>query len=429
MNNHALKNTIRPVLAATTLAFFAACNATTPMPQTPPAYIGGESHFDQVKTVQISASDSPEQIASSTGGTIIAWHPEDGYAMVGLTGKLGLLATNSNAYKMPEKLSATSVGLAAWKEGSTSWGSGWNVWGSGWTVWGSGGSSHLPGKNALIWQKIRLPQAALLAPKAGNGIKVAIIDSGIDLSHPAFTGALVAASDMWDFVDGDAVPQEVFSSTGSNEGYGHGTAVAGIVVQIAPKAKLMPIRVLNSSGEGDTANVVAAIDFAVKHGAKIINLSLGTDYDASLGAMIATANNAGVIIVAASGNSNNENITYPGNQGKANDMLYGVGSSNLNDLKSSFSTYGSTLEMTAIGEGISTPAPGNKMGVWNGTSMAAPMVSAALALARGEFGTTNPASLSGNMFVATTRIDTNSSYVYKLGSGRLDLERFIQFAR
>ena len=424
--------------ATLTLLFLAACSSTPSTAKLEPSsYIGG-GDFDQVQTVTISETDAPSSVIASTGGVIVAWHPEDGYAMVGLKSAVSLNgAKPPKAYKTPESGPSWSEGWGVWGSGWNVWGSGTTSWGSGWTVWGSGQSSwgigtlgNIPAENVKIWQKIKLLEASKLAPRAGDGIKIAVIDSGIDLSHPAFQGALVGQSDMWDWVDADAVPQDEKGS-GKDHGYGHGTAVAGIILQIAPKAKLMPLRVLDSAGEGDTANVIAAIDFAVTHGANVINMSLGTDYDKSLDNVIKSATKAGVFVIASSGNTGDGNITYPASdalvKGSWGEMTLGIGSSDLNDKKSSFSTYGDSLEMTAIGEKISSPAPGGLMGVWNGTSMAAPMVSGGFALALAERSFKNLRSVGKAMGLSSDATDAlNPAYVNQLGYGRLNLERFLR---
>jgi thermitase len=450
--NHHLKRLVPT--AASTLLFLAGCGSTPSATKLEPSsYVGG-GDFDQVQSVNITETDTPSSVTGSTGGTIVAWHPEDGYAMVGLKSTVNLNGSKPpKAYKIAESNNSQSYGLASWSEGWSVWGSGWNVWGSGssswgsgWTVWGSGSSSwgsgtpgsgtpgsgtlgNIPAENAKIWQKIKLLEASKRAPLAGNGIKVAVIDSGIDLSHPAFRDALVSTGDMWDWVSADAVPQDE-KGGGNDHGYGHGTAVAGIILQIAPKAKLMPLRVLDAKGEGDTANVIAAIDFAVAHGANVINLSLGTDYDKSLDSVIKSATKAGVFVIASSGNTGDGNITYPASdalvKGSWGEMSLGVGSSDLNDKKSSFSTYGDSLEMTAIGEKISSPAPGGLMGVWNGTSMAAPMVSGGFALALAERSFKNMRSVGKAMSSSGDATDAlNPAYVNQLGYGRLNLERFL----
>jgi thermitase len=392
--------------------------------------------FDKILTVGITSSDLRSTVEKLYGAKVITWHPESSFATLGLSTtaanalkastKIIALETNKNSIRPPE----TSKNAAAL--GLSSWGSGWSTWGSGWSIWGSGlGSSLTPTENQAIWDKIRLPQARAIATNAGAGIKIAVIDTGIDLQHPAFQGRMVAASDMFDWIDGDQTPAEV--SGGTNEGYGHGTSVAGIALQVAENAKIMPLRVLDSSGYGDVTNVIAAIDWAVVHGAQVINLSLGADYLKSLDQTISSATSKGVFVIASSGNSGDTNVNFPasaseGVTGTAG-MRIGVGSVGLSDLKSVFSTYGSNLEMVAIGESVYGPAPSNQLAAWSGTSMATPMVSGGLALALGQrdYGVFNK-NLGVDLVNTTDNIDAKNSSLTPgvLGTGRLNLERFMQ---
>jgi thermitase len=291
-------------------------------------------------------------------------------------------------------------GTGAWSSGWGSWGSGWSTWGSGQSSWGSGQSSWgsgqsswgsgtvvpaLPVENQATWNQIKLYEAHRLSRNFGGGIKVAVIDSGIDLAHPVFAGKLSASTEFWDYVGNDATPQD---ESGGN-GYGHGTAVAGIILQVAPRAKILPIRVLRPDGTANTSDVVAAIGRAVNNGANIINLSLGTGgYDQSLMDICTWANNQGVRIIAAAGNNGQlNNIDSPALfswSSNTYQMTIGVGSVNANDQKSSFSSYGDSVYTFAPGENIWSAYPGNKSANFTGTSFAAPIVSGSIALAMSE---------------------------------------------
>ena len=219
-----------------------------------------------------------------------------------------------------------------------------------------------------------------------------MIDSGLDLSHPAFSGRLAPEDEWKDFVDGDTYPQEERSQGGDNSNYGHGTGVAGIVLQMAPDATILPLRVLDSEGLGDIVDVAAAIDQAVEWGADIINLSLGTDENSKvLSEMIAYAAKHKIFIIASSGNTGDDRITYPARNakqpGQAGAYLVSVGSAEtLGSIStlSIFSTYGDALELVAPGEYVYTPFPENQVGYWSGTSFSAPMVTGTLALMLGE---------------------------------------------
>ena len=392
--------------------------------------------FDKILTVTVTSSDIRSSIEKLYGGKVVTWHPESSFATLGLSTtaasvlkastKIIALESNKNTIRPPETaIRAAALGIGTWA-------SGWSTWGAGWSIWGSGaGSSLTPTENQPIWDQIRLPQARAIATNAGMGIKVAVIDTGIDLQHPAFQGRLVADSDMFDWIDGDQTPQEVLG--GSNEAYGHGTSVAGIALQVAENAKIMPLRVLDSSGYGDVSNVAAAIDWAVAHGAQVINLSLGADYLKSLDQTISSATSKGVFVIAASGNSGDTNINFPASASEGitstAGMRIGVGSVGLTDVKSLFSTYGTNLEMVANGEMVYGPAPSNQLAAWSGTSMATPMVSGGLALALGQ---SNYGGLTKNLGIdlvnTVDNINAKNSSLTPgvLGTGRLNLERFMQ---
>jgi subtilisin family serine protease len=138
----------------------------------------------------------------------------------------------------------------------------------------------------------------------GAGVVVAVVDSGVDLQHEDLAGHLVPGHD---FVDDDDVPQDEF---------GHGTHVAGLITAaagngrgiegVAPGAKVMPIRVLGADGSGNLDDVVAGIRWAIVHGAKVINLSLGEDTQTLLGPAFGDALReawaAGVVPVVSAGN-------------------------------------------------------------------------------------------------------------------------------
>jgi hypothetical protein len=144
----------------------------------------------------------------------------------------------------------------------------------------------------------------------------------------------------------------------------------------------------------------------------------------------------GVYVVASAGNDGSNNVTYPAadfsNDASASGAFgLSVGSVNSSDAKSSFSNYGTAakpLEIVAPGESVYAPAPGNNMSHWTGTSMAAPMVSGALALALGESLNVSGAALATKV---KTKVDgiyangANAAYLNLLGQGRLNVEQFI----
>ena len=267
---------------------------------------------------------------------------------------------------------------------------------------------------------MRLPQAHALSKNFGYGVKVAVIDTGIDTAHPAFTGSLAPSTEWKDFVDNDTNPMEV---SGGN-GYGHGTGVAGIILQVAPKATILPIRVLNQNGAGDSDDVIAAIDWAVQKGAKVINLSLGTNEPvAALKTMVSYANQMGIFVITSAGNAGTTSMTFPAADAQNapySDKLFSVGSVNSSGSRSSFSNYGSALKFSAPGEQIYSAYPASQSAHMTGTSFAAPIIAGVVTLALAD----NPTAANDVQFYMA-----NSTFGVGLtGSlfGTLDVAKFLQ---
>ncbi|ACO44985.1 putative Peptidase S8 and S53, subtilisin, kexin, sedolisin precursor [Deinococcus deserti VCD115] len=331
-------------------------------------------------------------------------------------------------------------GYNAWSSGYNAWSSGYNAWSSGYNAWSSGTTSTATTfiENIPTWDFAGIGGAQALVPELGKGIKVAVIDTGIDMNHPAFTGK-IDTTYAKDYLDGDKVPQDVNLNTDGtfSAAYGHGTAVAGIITQIAPNATILPIRVLDATGGGDTATIASAIDYAVASGAKVINLSLGSTSDsAAVNQSIKNAVSKLVTVFIASGNSGTTNVLYPAARSLDSAALgngsIGIGSVNLLTHKSSFSTYGANLEFTAPGENIVTAFPGNGIVAATGTSFATPIVSAtaALVLSAGvPIRTTDDTKVFMNNMAATATPSTDPTYGTQLGRGTLNAFKFADIYR
>ncbi len=373
-----------------------------------------DQEVERVLSLEIASDANQADLEAQYNGKVIAWHPEHNLAILGLyaSGELNALGDgNKDALLSPE---ASGSGSRAWGGGSRAWGGGYKAWG--------GGNSSTPttfSENVPLWQKIRLVEAQNVARNLGRGVKIAVIDSGIDLSHPAFVGRLAPASEWKDFVDDDNNPQEV----GSGHGFGHGTGVAGVILQVAPNATILPIRVLESDGTGDLDDVVAAIDWAMRKGVKVINLSLGSTTDLkTMKDMLKLIAKYDMIAVASAGNNGQPSIEYPARHGAE---VVGVGSVDKNDVKSTFSAYGKTLDVMAPGEFVYTAYPNNQIAHWSGTSFAAPMVTGAIALAVGEGIVVKAKDVLKNRTDDISKVPGNSSFAKELG-GRLNVEAFVR---
>ncbi len=230
------------------------------------------------------------------------------------------------------------------------------------------------------WQRVGLADARRVSD--GQGVIVAVLDSGLAADHPLLSSSLVAG---YDFV---AMKEQILDQGNGldddgdgavDEQTGHGTHVAGIVLSAAPGVQVMPIRVLNSDGIGTYWEVAAGIRFAVDHGAKVINMSLSAPLlPPSLESALAYAAQRNVLIVAASGDGAGPN--YPAAYTNRLAVL-GVGATDLNDAALWFS--GGLPEHTDIyapGLNVYSSYPYNQYVYASGTSMAAPLIAGAAAL-------------------------------------------------
>jgi thermitase len=431
---------VRPkmIAALSTLAIAAltACNTVTP----PIAQGRADSlEYDYAMNVDVTPSDTEASLETKYGGKVVILEPAMGYAVMGFNGtRVQTQALKANSSLERNKGVFLGGGQMAKMNGSmSSWAGGsMSSWAGGsMSSWAGGNYVRIP-ENSVTWRQIRLEQGQRFATNLGNGVKVAVIDTGIDLRHPAFAGAILE-TEMWDFVGNDATPQD--EGTLGIGAYGHGTNVAGIVLQIAPRAKILPLRVLGADGSGDVTRVAAAINYAVSKGVQIINLSLGSDNkSSSVQKAINAAAEQGVMVIASSGNTGDQQVTYPASiayeDKKSGPFILSVGSVNASDIKSIFSTYGTEkkpLEIVAPGETVYAPAPDNRMAAWSGTSMAAPMMSGALALALGQTLKVSKAELLEKLRVTATDIyNNNMNQLYKdmLGKGRLNIKQFLMDA-
>lgn len=207
----------------------------------------------------------------------------------------------------------------------------------------------------------------------GSGVTVYIIDSGIRMTHNEYNGR---ASSGWDFIDNDA---------DASDCHGHGTHVAGTVggttVGVAKNVSLVAVRVLNCNGSGSYSAVIAGVDWVTNNHVSpaVANMSLGGGYSSSLNTAVNNSVAAGVVYAVSAGNSNRNACNY--SPASAANALT-IGSSTSSDYRSSFSNYGSCVDIFAPGSGIysSTMSSNSSYASWSGTSMASPHVAGVAAL-------------------------------------------------
>lgn len=211
---------------------------------------------------------------------------------------------------------------------------------------------------------------------AGKGVKVAIIDTGIDRDHPDLSANLAGCVNL------------ITSRRTCEDDNGHGTHVAGIVasinnnfgvVGVAPEARIYALKALNSRGSGYLSDIIEALEWSINNQVEVVNLSLGTSSNVtSLYEAIKKTYDAGIVIVASAGNSgpNSNTVTYPARYPE----VIAVASVNQENQVSSWSSRGPEIDIAAYGEGIYSTYPNNSYNTMSGTSMAAPHVTGAVAL-------------------------------------------------
>jgi len=261
----------------------------------------------------------------------------------------------------------------------------------------------------------------------GNGIVVAVVDSGVDYTHPDLDDNIwrnageIAGNGIdddrngyiddirgWDFVASDNNPMDM-------DFYGHGTHIAGAIAAernnfgitgVAPNAKIMPVRVLSAFGSGEPNNVAAGIRYAADNGANVINLSLGNEFVPStvVNNAIQYANNKGSVVVMAAGNSGVDQPDYPARN--ADRLGIAVGSIDINGRMADTSNRaGSTAldYLVAPGVDIYSTTPYSTYDTLTGTSMATPQVAGVAALVLNANPTLTPAQVENILTTTANR--------------------------
>src|ERR1700756_1975833 len=281
----------------------------------------------------------------------------------------------------------------------------------------------------------------------GSGVTVAVIDTGVDPTNPVLQNLLVSGYDFTRNMNGGSEDSDVSTSPnlsdaqtaqvnqrtvavldqrtvavldGSSQysAFGHGTMTAGIVHLVAPQAKIMPLKSFNADGTGYDSDILRAIYYAVKNGAKVLNMSFDyPSYSPELANAIKYANSNGVISVASAGNDGQQVAVYPG----ALPSVIDVASTSNSDIQSVFTNYGAPpVWMAAPGEGVMTTYPWGTYAAGWGTSFSAPFVSGTAALMLGTNGNCTSSKVASGLAHAASISDP------QLGYGRLDTYLAVQ---
>jgi hypothetical protein len=327
---------------------------------------------------------------------------------------------------------------------------------------GQMGLLTIPSQTAWDWYKMQPELARIQAPDAqaystGNGIVVADLNSLIDYSHPALAGHLTGGYDFVtarsgyqstldqsdssfldqsdssfldqsdssfldqsdsSFLDQNYASFTKVSSTpaqDSSPAYGHATLCAGVIAAVAPDSMIMPLRVFGDNGQTDVFSVTKAIYYAVRNGAKVINMSFGLSQSySSINTALNYAASHGVVVIASAGNANTATPQFPA----SGSGVIGVASVRSTDAKASFSNYGSTVYVDAPGINIISAYPGARYAMVSGTSFSAPMVAGEAAMIM------SAKNVNVKTMIGSTVVNINSQnplYLGELGRGRINI--------
>ena len=284
------------------------------------------------------------------------------------------------------------------------------------------------GDYAAQWAPGALRLAAAHGVSQGNGVRVAVLDTGVDLAHPHLAGRLLPGRD---FVDPGTPPREEGSV--ADAGFGHGTHIAGLVALAAPQARIMPVRVLDQGGQGNAWVLAEALAWAVDpdnnpatdDGAHVVNFSLGTLRPTRLleiAVRIASCDidddddeddfedarfdadrerclrRHGAVVLAAAGNGGSATERqYPAAEVKAVPIVgaLAVTASNPQSGLAGFANFGDWINVAAPGEAITSTVPGGGYGTWSGTSMSSPLAAGVAALVIASGPGPDPQGFSG----------------------------------
>jgi len=295
-------------------------------------------------------------------------------------------------------------------------------------------------QSQYLTTKLGLATAHTVA--SGVGVVVAVLDTGVDSTHAELASQVLTSG--WDFIDGDAFPFDESSNQDADgdglvdEMAGHGTYVAGLITLVAPDAKILPIRVLDSEGRGNIWSLVRGMWYAIDQGVEVINLSLGsTDESDVVQEAIEEARARGIAVVAAAGNCDRtEPEEFPAME---IDYVIGVAAVDNTETRAAFSNFHENLALSApavtthdvngdpiLEESVISTIPGGGYAFWQGTSMATPLVAGTAALIRSQhpewpaeqttIDAVREALTSGALPIDVS----NPDYAGLLGAGRVD---------
>ena len=271
------------------------------------------------------------------------------------------------------------------------------------------------------WHLWHVGAAAAWDATQGSGITIAILDTGVEGTHPDLSSRMVPG---WNFYDNTADTSDVV---------GHGTAVAGTaaastdnsagVASMAGQAKLMPIRISDATGYAYFSTMANGLVWAADHGARIANISFaGAAGSTSVQSAAQYMKDKGGLVIVSAGNNGVEETIAPST------ALIPVAATDGSDMRASWSSYGSFVALSAPGTGIYTTSRGAGYGSWSGTSFSSPLTAGVVALMMASNPSLSGAQVESLLFGSAVDIGAaGRDPVY--GYGRVDAARAVGAAR
>lgn len=254
----------------------------------------------------------------------------------------------------------------------------------------------------------------------GSGVTIAILDTGVDGTHPDLAANMVPG---WNVYDNNADTSDV---------HGHGTSVSGAAAMagnngagsagVAWGARIMPVRIAAPDGYAYYSTIAQGINWAADNGAKVVNISYGVSGSSAVQSAAQYLRNKGGVVVVAGGNSGVLENTA------ASDSLLSVSATDSNDARTSWSTYGDFIDLAAPGLSIYAPTRGGGYANVSGTSFASPITAATVALMMSANSTLSPADIDN--ILKSTAVDLGTAgFDQYYGTGRIDAARAVAAAR
>ena len=266
--------------------------------------------------------------------------------------------------------------------------------------------------------KIQAPQA--WDSSLGDGVTVAIVDTGVDAAQPDLAGKLLTG---WDVVSNSADTSDI---------NGHGTAVAGTVgaasnnsqgvASLAWNAMLLPVRVSDASnGYAYYSDIASGLIWAADHGARVANVSFDVSGSSTVQSAAQYMRSKNGNVVVSAGNSGAYSATA------ASNAFLSVSATDSNDNVTSWSTYGTFVDLSAPGVGIISTNKAGGYNSWSGTSFSSPIVAGVAALVIAANPALSPAQVD-NILISTSDDLGSAGYDMYYGAGRVNAARAVQAA-